>query len=495
MFRFLLLPVLVLMASVVWSADANLDPIIDEATPWERGDRILLIGDSHIQQGSIHWMDQLRRALATKRPELGVTIEARNFGRMKSFDSGGAGQLSLSKPTMVIINVGLSEITVEPPLKPISKDEYEGHLTSVVRQLTNAGILVVLATPIPPEKKSGGATHDPLVAGYAEAVRNVAAANNLELADFRAALEPLGPNVIGEIGVNQVGQNALATVAAKAIAATLDKAPMTLEIQGGDYLGTITVPIIPLRVRNPEKVEIRYSLNGKEPHPKSGTLYKRPIKISTSCTLIAIATNPANGATARAEVRFEKAKGRAPERPAKKTNALTYEVFHGQFKSCKEMMTRIGEPDAKGIAMGPDLQAVIEDETNPEPLPLLADFGLVFTGFVDVPAEGVYTFFLRSSDGSRLFIGDQLVTDCDGLHGAREQLGRIGLREGTHPLRVEYFKTTGTLKPILEVFIDGPIMRKTKIPDMILFHDAAAKPKPRVPAPAPVEEKKDPKKK
>lgn len=495
MVRFLLLPVLVLMASVMWSAEANLDPIIDEATPWERGDRIVLIGDSHFQQGSINWVDQLRRVLASKRPELGVTIEARGSGRIKGLESAGAGQLVNNKPTMVIINVSLSEIMVEPPLKPVSKDEYEGFLGSVVRQLTNEGILVVLVAPIPPEKKAGGATHEPLVAGYAEAVRSVAAANNLEVADFRAALEPLGPNVIGDLGVNQVGQNALATVAAKAIAATLDKAPMTLEIQGGDYLGTITVPIIPHRVRNPEKVEIRYSLNGKDPHPKSGTLYKRPIKISTNCTLIAIATNPANGATARAEVRFEKAKSRAPERPGKKANALTYEVFRGQFKNCRDMMSRIGEPDAKGIAMGPDLQAVIEDETNPEPLPLLSDFGLVFTGFVDLPAEGVYTFFLRSSDGSRLFIGDQLVTDCDGIHGAVEKMGRIGLREGTHPVRIEYFKSAAATRPLLEVSIDGPVMRKTKIPDMILFHDAAAKPKPRVPAPAPVEEKKEPKKK
>ena len=38
------------------------------------------------------------------------------------------------------------------------------------------------------------------------------------------------------------------------------------------------------------------------------------------------------------------------------------------------------------------------------------DVGMTFTGFLDVPATGVYSFRLTSDDGSRLFVGDPRVT-------------------------------------------------------------------------------------
>jgi PA14 domain len=56
-----------------------------------------------------------------------------------------------------------------------------------------------------------------------------------------------------------------------------------------------------------------------------------------------------------------------------------------------------------------------------------------------VPAAGTYTFRLRSDDGSELLIGDDLVIDHDGLHGATDKDGGIELTAGVHPLRVNYF--------------------------------------------------------
>lgn len=482
MLRFLL-PLLVLITVPLWSAESNLEPLIASETAWERGETVVLAGDQHSQQGTINWLTQLSRAMDSKRAELGVSFSLRGVGRGKHLESVANDLATNSKPNLVFINVGLFELTAEKaekPGKPATREEYEATLTAAVRRLTQEGILVVLATPIPPEKRSGGAEKDPILAGYAEAVRAVATSNDIEVADFRAVIAPLGAGVIGDLGINQAGQNALATEAARAIAATLDKAPMKIEISGGEYVGTVTVPITVRRVRNPEKIEIRYSLTGKEPHPKNGTLYKRPLKISSSCTLIAIATNPANGTTARAEVRFEKAKVLPAERPSKRVNGLAYEFYRGQFKDCQDFQIRAGEPTAKGVALGPDIQAVIEDESNPEPLPVVNDFGLIFTGYVDVPSEGVYNFFSRSCDGSRVFIHDQLVVDNDGLHGPTEKSGHVALAEGTHSIRVEFIKGASPLKAFLEVSIDGPNMRKIRLPDMILCRDANPKPRPKV---------------
>jgi plastocyanin len=56
---------------------------------------------------------------------------------------------------------------------------------------------------------------------------------------------------------------------------------------------------------------------------------------------------------------------------------------------------------------------------------------------------GTYTFRLRSDDGSKLYIDDELVIDHDGLHGAEDKDGDVQLDEGVHKLRVEHFEAGG----------------------------------------------------
>ena len=45
-------------------------------------------------------------------------------------------------------------------------------------------------------------------------------------------------------------------------------------------------------------------------------------------------------------------------------------------------------------------------------------FAFNFTGFINVPSDGQYTFYTTSDDGSNLYIDNVLVVDNDGLHGA-----------------------------------------------------------------------------
>ncbi|BEL03951.1 hypothetical protein Q0Z83_021420 [Actinoplanes sichuanensis] len=58
-------------------------------------------------------------------------------------------------------------------------------------------------------------------------------------------------------------------------------------------------------------------------------------------------------------------------------------------------------------------------------------------------AAGTYTFRLTSDDGSKLWIGDKLVIDHDGLHGNVPKDGTVDLAAGLHPLRVEHFEREG----------------------------------------------------
>lgn len=68
-------------------------------------------------------------------------------------------------------------------------------------------------------------------------------------------------------------------------------------------------------------------------------------------------------------------------------------------------------------------------------------FGFVFAGTLKVPADGEYTFVVDSDDGSRLSINGQEVVQYDGIHGlGQPRTGKITLKQGRLPIRVDYFQ-------------------------------------------------------
>ncbi|MFN9991942.1 MAG: choice-of-anchor J domain-containing protein [Phycisphaerales bacterium] len=72
------------------------------------------------------------------------------------------------------------------------------------------------------------------------------------------------------------------------------------------------------------------------------------------------------------------------------------------------------------------------------------DVGAVFEGFIDVQTASMYTFYLNSDDGSKMFVGDTLVINNDGLHGAVEVASSpLGLKVGKHKVRIEYYEAGG----------------------------------------------------
>ncbi|WP_046247454.1 PA14 domain-containing protein, partial [Hymenobacter terrenus] len=94
------------------------------------------------------------------------------------------------------------------------------------------------------------------------------------------------------------------------------------------------------------------------------------------------------------------------------------------------------------------------------------NFAFHFYGYVTVPADGVYTFFTNSDDGSKLFIGNTLVVDNDGPHEVTEKSGTIGLKAGKHFIAVDYFEASGN--NTLQVSFQGPGVAKKLIPTSAL---------------------------
>ena len=135
---------------------------------------------------------------------------------------------------------------------------------------------------------------------------------------------------------------------------------------------------------------------------------------------------------------------------------LAYEYFEGDWDRLPnfDQLT----PVATGVV--PDFD--FSPRKQPE------HFAFRYRGLISVPRAGVYTLYTTSDDGSRLYIGDQLVVDNDGLHGAQEKGGAIALAAGAHPITVTFFEKGGD--DMLEVGFEGPGVEKQRVPTSSLSH-------------------------
>lgn len=74
---------------------------------------------------------------------------------------------------------------------------------------------------------------------------------------------------------------------------------------------------------------------------------------------------------------------------------------------------------------------------------VVGNIGLVFDGYVEIPKDGIYSFYTYSDDGSMLEIDGRPVVDNDGLHPRTERSGQVALRRGLHKFSLRYFDSNG----------------------------------------------------
>ena len=151
---------------------------------------------------------------------------------------------------------------------------------------------------------------------------------------------------------------------------------------------------------------------------------------------------------------------RDPDNPSNVTNGLDYAYYHGTWNKLPDFSSLY---KAKvGTVANFDLSPRTEN----------SNFGFHFTGYVSVPADGVYTFSTSSDEGSRLYIGDSLIVENDSIHTVEERSGQIGLKAGLHRITVYYFENAGDQH--LSVSYEGAGIPKQLIPDASLFREQPA---------------------
>lgn len=86
------------------------------------------------------------------------------------------------------------------------------------------------------------------------------------------------------------------------------------------------------------------------------------------------------------------------------------------------------------------------------------DLSARWTGVLDVPRDGEYTFYTASDNGLRIWIDYRLVVDQWDDHSLRERETKLRLRRGRHPVLVEYHQGNG--RAGISVAWSGPRLEK-----------------------------------
>ncbi len=204
-----------------------------------------------------------------------------------------------------------------------------------------------------------------------------------------------------------------------------------------------------------ENVEMRYTSDGSEP-TNASPLVQGAITLNATATISARCFREGKPVSATARATFTKVAPRAAIKVDNVQPGVRYAYFEGEWNNLPDFKTLT--PVKSGVLANFELSPRKEVER----------FGFEYTGYIRVPATGVYAFFTDSDDGSRLYIGDEMVVDNDGLHGMREVRGVIALAEGLHPIRVTFFEKTGG--DDLKVYYQTENSSKQAVPEAWLYH-------------------------
>jgi hypothetical protein len=200
---------------------------------------------------------------------------------------------------------------------------------------------------------------------------------------------------------------------------------------------------------------IRYTLDGSEPTENSA-LYEKPFDISASAILKMKAFSPNRKASQIFTWKFEMA---VPKEAVSLTSAkpgLKFDYFEKFFVTTEDF--ELVQPVLSGVTSNFNMNEKTRENY----------FGFRFSGYIKVPKDGIYTFYLKSNDGSRLYIHGEELIENDANHGAVEEPGNVALKAGLHPIMVKYMQCGGG--KALQVSWLGPGFEKQEISAAVLFH-------------------------
>ena len=137
---------------------------------------------------------------------------------------------------------------------------------------------------------------------------------------------------------------------------------------------------------------------------------------------------------------------------------VEWRAFTGAFPWVPELT--VLSPSKVGVADRPTLSVRPRD----------SNFALLFTGYITVPTDGDYEFYLKANSGALLRVHEGTVIDADyGYEPGTERSGTVRLQSGKHPFRL-YYAHGAQGSPALDWQWSGPGIAKQPVPASACSH-------------------------
>lgn len=174
---------------------------------------------------------------------------------------------------------------------------------------------------------------------------------------------------------------------------------------------------------------IRYTTDGTFPNTSSAK-YEKPIKVDETTHFILRTFTPEGKGGELVKADFIK-QGYLESMKVQPSRTGLTTAWH-DFPGVKCAL--ISQAPLKGNYSIPDVMI---------PEGVKGNIGLVIRGYIKVPKDGVYTFALKSDDGSWLKIDGNMVVDNDREQSPHEEICGQALKAGFHRIEVRYFDHNG----------------------------------------------------
>ncbi|MCC8146680.1 MAG: family 20 glycosylhydrolase [Bacteroidales bacterium] len=172
-------------------------------------------------------------------------------------------------------------------------------------------------------------------------------------------------------------------------------------------------------------IELRYTTDETIPD-KNSPLYTDPFEIDQSTRFNIRMFRPDGSAADILKILYAKEEYRPGHEGLSSNVGLKCEWHEGIFRQCSQIET-----------VPPKQEYIVESIKVPEGVG--GKRGLIYSGYINIPKKDIYTFYLASDDGSKLYINEEPVVDNDGPHGPVTLSAQMALDKGLHPIKLYYF--------------------------------------------------------
>lgn len=203
-------------------------------------------------------------------------------------------------------------------------------------------------------------------------------------------------------------------------------------------------------VLNPDKpiggLVMRYTVDGSLPDVNS-TLLDKPYTIKEAAFIRLAAFNKKGVRGDVYDLHYKQQDAVPAAQVSAVAPGLTCDFFPGSYKSANLMTGK----SAKVFTVE---QLIVPDEVKADA------FGLKYSGYLDIPEDGIYSFYMICDDGGILNIARKEVVNSDGWHPPVERSGQVALKKGLQPFLLNFVEGGGGYTLHLKYSVNGSVPKE-----------------------------------